>query len=147
MGLLKFETSCPWISRNEKQWKTEQAKEGISQRRVTQRLTLMQSRIQRFTLSCCGHSKTWLWLITIDLTQFMFNSLNISFFQHFQFGTSDILSLFCVQMAEYFQYYSLFKWFNLTLFPLQMAQYANPQQFGAPMGEEGQYMQQVDQKK
>ena len=28
-----------------------------------------------------------------------------------------------------------------------MAQYANPQQFGAPtMGEDGQYMQQVDQK-
>ena len=24
-----------------------------------------------------------------------------------------------------------------------MAQYANPQQFGAPMGEDGQYMQQV----
>ena len=27
-----------------------------------------------------------------------------------------------------------------------MAQYANPQQFGAPMGEDGQYMQQVKQK-
>merc|ERR1712211_42283 len=28
---------------------------------------------------------------------------------------------------------------------LQMAQYANPQQFGAPMGEDGQYMQQDEE--
>ena len=35
------------------------------------------------------------------------------------------------------------KFIRITLYPLQMAQYANPQQFGAPMGEDGQYMQQV----
>ena len=47
------------------------------------------------------------------------------------------ITLHPLQMVQYE------KFIRITLYSLQMAQYANPQQFGAPMGEDGQYMQQV----